>query len=214
MVAVGVVDTLQGYAKLPADLIATVNALPAKILPPVLAQVDKHATRIEARVASIQGDARELATGANARVGDTLARVDDAIAQVKEIRGDLKPVLSGAATLEANYAALPAQIGAQVQPAWLAMEPEFTCRHADGTGYGGCWHSRFTGLFGEAERVGGVFTQQFPLLSASVTGIAADAHGFTKKYVMPHKLTLGDKFKMGGTIVLGLGSSALRGGVL
>jgi hypothetical protein len=58
-----------------------------------------------------------------------------------------------------------------------------------------------------------VFTQQFPKLAASLTGIAVDAHGWTTKYVAPHPLTTGQKFKAAGEVFIGLGTAALRGGV-
>jgi hypothetical protein len=139
---------------------------------------------------------------------------------VVEVTGKLGPVMVAAAdttrkvgTLANTYSALPGQIGTRLQPSWLALEPEITCRHADGTGFGGCWHSRITGLMGEAVRVGGVFTQTFPSLADSVTGIASDAHGFTRKYVMPHPMRKRDYFKAAGTITLGLGVAGLRGGV-
>jgi hypothetical protein len=159
---------------------------------------------------------------------DANDRTTEALAKIEEIRGDLKPVLENAASLENHasdtmsgvdkltkaYAALPARVGAAVAPSWAALEPEITCRHADGSGYGTCWHSRTTALLGEAANVGGVFTQQFPKLAASLTGIAVDAHGWTTKYVAPHPLTTGQKFKAAGEVFIGLGTAALRGGVL
>ena len=46
----------------------------------------------------------EIRKTADQRVGDTLARVDTALGIVEGVRADLKPVLDGAATLEADTA--------------------------------------------------------------------------------------------------------------
>jgi len=89
----------------------------------------------------------------------------------------------------------------EFRPAWLSLQPEITCRQLDGSGYGGCWHSRVTGLLGEALNVGGVFTQHFPILSTSITGIAKDTHGIIgnvrEKYFTPEPpaKTFGEKVR-------------------
>ena len=54
----------------------------------------------------VLGEVAQIRATADRRVGDSLARVDTALGQVAEIRGDLKPVLANAATLEQHADAL------------------------------------------------------------------------------------------------------------
>jgi hypothetical protein len=148
-----------------------------------------------------------------------MQRADAGLRIIEAARAEgVQPVLSAMAgsvvkigAAADTYAALPSQLA--TSPAWLSLQPEITCRQLDGTGYGGCWHSRITALMGEAARVGGVFTQRFPSMADSATGIASDVRGFTHKYVDPHAMKTGDYFKAAGKITLGLGVAGLRGGV-
>jgi hypothetical protein len=190
-------------------------------------------------LAEVHGDFQQLSDGtfreirgfrtaADARFGDTLARADRALGIAENLQTSVKPVLDGVTKTEASFGALadsyrvlPDRLAFEFRPAWLSLQPEITCRQLDGSGYGGCWHSRVTALMGEAVRVGGVFTQKFPEMADNFVriegdfhGILDDAHKWTTKYVVPHPMTTGQKFKAAGTIFLGLGTSALRGGVL
>lgn len=129
---------------------------------------------------------------ADRRIGDTLSRADAALTTVDAFRKDIRPTVENAAIAEQSasalmdtYRALPAQMASRFAPSWEKMEPEITCRLADGGGYGGCWHSRVTALLGEAANAGGVFTKKFPALADSTTGIAEDVHTFTSRAVAP-----------------------------
>ena len=66
--------------------------------------------RTEHEVAGLRsgvlGEVTQIRTTADRRVGDSLARVDTALGKVEELRGDLKPVLANAATLEQHADAL------------------------------------------------------------------------------------------------------------
>jgi hypothetical protein len=66
--------------------------------------------RTEREVADLRvgvlGEVAQIRTTADRRVGDSLARVDTALGEVRELRGDLKPVLANAATLEQHADAL------------------------------------------------------------------------------------------------------------
>jgi hypothetical protein len=107
------------------------------------------------------------------------------------------------------YGALPATVAKS--PAWLAIKPEITCRHADGSGYGGCWHSRVTAVLGETANAGGVFVKQFPAFSDSVTGIAEDVHKFTSKAVAPRGFwgTFKDFLSTGSGVTRALGAAGV-----
>jgi hypothetical protein len=153
-------------------------------------------TRSERQVEGLRGDLKvetdALRGTADRRLGDTLARADAALAALESLRQDLKPAIDNAALTEQSaaallntYRALPAQLGEHVAPSWAKLEPEITCQFANGTGYGGCWHSRITAVLGEAANAGGVFTRKFPSFADSTTGIAADVHTFTSKAVAP-----------------------------
>jgi hypothetical protein len=160
---------------------------------------------------ALRQDTREIATMLSGQIGGV-------VEIAAGIRSDLQPTVSATTATVTKignaadtYRALPSQLANS--PAWLSLQPEITCRQLDGTGYGGCWHSRITALMGEAARVGGVFTQRFPSMADSATGIASDVRGFTHKYVDPHPMKTGDYFKAAGKITLGLGVAGLRGGV-
>ena len=66
--------------------------------------------RTEREVADLRtgvlGEVAQIRTTADRRVGDSLARVDTALGEVEELRGDLKPVLANAASLEQHADAL------------------------------------------------------------------------------------------------------------
>jgi hypothetical protein len=155
---------------------------------------------------------------ADRRLGDTLARADSALATVEALRRDIKPAVDNAAVTEQSAAALldtyrtlPAQMGERFAPSWATLEPEITCRLQNGSGYGGCWHSRITALLGEAANAGGVFTKNFPKFSSSATGIAGDVHTFTSKAVAPRGFwgTFKDLVGTGTGAVRALGAAGL-----
>jgi len=70
--------------------------------------------RTEREVADLRtgvlGEVAQIRTTADRRVGDSLARVDTALGKVEELRGDLKPVLANAATLEQHADALTGDV--------------------------------------------------------------------------------------------------------
>jgi len=200
---------------------------------------DCHARQLEQdlrlREDAALAEIRSLHTDANRQLADlraqTLERVDagykivdrrtgEALSEIHGVRADLAPLLGSSdraarsiGALADTYQEVPAQLGERLDPAWRALEPEVTCRTADGSGYGGCWHGRITAVLGETAKAGGVFVQQFPALATSVTGIAADAHGFADKYVMPHPLTPRQKVWMGFRAASGIGIGLTRAGV-
>jgi hypothetical protein len=215
-------------AELPKVLDAAIAREGAATRQMVAGQISGVSARLDWRITAIQHDLfqrwdvslgvlRENASRGlgivDQRSGEALDAIHGGIAELRGARADLFPVLANAAALEARYTALPDQISATLRPSWVKLQPEITCTLPDGSGYGGCWHSRITGLLGEAVKVGGVFTQQFPLLSKSLTGIAADTHGWTQKYVAPHPMKTGDYFKAAGKVTLGLGVAGLKGGI-
>ena len=102
-------------------------------------------------------------------------------------------------------------MGERLAPSWAKLEPEITCQLADGTGYGGCWHSRITALLGEAANAGGVFTRKFPAFADSTAGIAQDVHKFTSKAVAPRGFwgTFKDLVGTGSGAVRALGAAGL-----
>ncbi len=135
--------------------------------------------------AQLTGIADKADTQMNGIRKDLKESVAMAVAPITEMRADLKPLLVSSTRLVDNYAALPGQLSTELRPSWLAIQPEITCRQADGSGYGGCWHSRLTGLMGEALSVGGTFTKHFPSLVTSFDGIGVDTHKFTTKFTAP-----------------------------
>jgi hypothetical protein len=181
----------------------------------VLARSEREAGRLR-RDLFAETDA--IRATADRRLGDTLARADAALATVEGLREDIKPVIENAAVTERSaaslmdaYRALPAQMGERLAPSWARLEPEITCRFADGTGYGGCWHSRVTALLSEAANAGGVFTKKFPAFADSATGIAKDVHTFTSKAVAPRGFwgTFKDLVGTGSGAVRALGAAGL-----
>ena len=175
-------------AKIEADLKIQASAAEADLndrLTQSLAIVDYQITRARTDVVGQIVAARSDITG------PILGTLDRHLATIEKNEADQANNLSltvagtGAALIQVadTYSALPGLLGARLSPAWDAIEPEITDRK-DGRGYVG-WHSRISGLMGEALNVGGVFTQRFPQLSLAVTGIATDAHTFTSKAVSP-----------------------------
>lgn len=136
-------------------------------------------------------------------------RLDTAQGQLAKTSDSLVDVARGGQadlhSLVSVYAALPDQLGQQLRHSWTAIEPEITCRQADGTGYGGCWHSRVSALMGEAARVGGTFTQRFPEFADSTNGIASSfasiTSGVDRRFFNPpprtRKQKIGDAIKDG-----------------
>jgi hypothetical protein len=166
---------------------------------------DSQATAIRTdamgQISGFRADANTRLDGLTLKLQGIANKADD---QITGLRYQISPVLINAAALTASsthlvdtYAALPAQLTTEIRPAWLAIQPEITCRQLDGSGYGGCWHSRITGLMGEAVRVGGVFTQHFPSMVSSMDGIGVDVHTFTTKFTAPTstKTKIWDGFK-------------------
>lgn len=182
---------------------ATVDGLPAM----TAKLIDRHATRIE------DLSQKEIRHGFDDTLAVVNKRTGDVMQQVVEIRGDLRPVFAGATALTAAYTVLPDRLGAELRPAWLSLEPEITCRTADGFGYGGCARARVNALLGEAVKVGGVFTQKFPAFADASLGIEHNVQAWTDKYVMPHKLTPWGKVKVGIGVAGGVGIAGARMGL-
>lgn len=165
----------------------------AEVLAEVRHQGDALQRNAGGQITALRGDVMgrvdTVERDANARTGEALAVVREfritADLRLAAIQGQLQPAVISGSRLMDTYAALPGQLGAQVHPAWLALQPEITCRHEDGSGYGTCWHSRITGLMGEALVVGGVFTQHFPSLAASFDGIAGSVNKIGLKITTP-----------------------------
>lgn len=150
-------------------------------------------------------------TNANARTGEALALVREtsqsltndqtgvtasAVKEIRTTREMLDTHLSGAQTvlvdtareagmLAVRYTRLPDEIGARIAPSVDSIEPELTCRHLDGSGYGGCARARVNGMLGEMERTGAQITKDSPKFLAAITGIAIDAHTFTSRAAAP-----------------------------
>lgn len=208
-----------------AQLQTAVETVPGKIVAQVLPVIGDQASLIRKDVFGEIRAIRIEVLGKDGRfVGlqnAVVARVDDSLKIIRDLRTEnVGPLLTAATgtvqqfgVTAKTYNDLPASIGQELRPSWLALQPEITCRQLDGTGYGGCWHSRITGLMGEAVKVGGVFTQHFPSLVTSWDGIQTDVHGWTAKYVMPHKLTTWGKIKVGLDLTKDVGIAGLRGGV-
>lgn len=70
--------------------------------------------RTEHEVADLRtgvlGEVAQMRTTADRRIGNSLDRVDTALGEVEELRGDLKPVLANAATLEQHADALTGDV--------------------------------------------------------------------------------------------------------
>ena len=137
---------------------------------------------VMARVDRTESDANQRTSEAISVVREFRTTADGRLASIQEL---LTPPLAASTRLMDTYSALPGQVGAQLAPSWAALQPEITCRWANGTGYGGCWHSRITGLMGEAVQVGGVFTQHFPSLANSIDGIGVSVNKIGVKITTP-----------------------------
>jgi hypothetical protein len=199
--------TSEGMMPLRSLVIATVDAAVDRSTTKAMVPINAAVKNADARLNDAIKTVNDVTAKADARTGEALGIV-------KDLNGDLKPLLAKATTLTANYAALPDRLAAEMRPSWLAIQPEITCRQADGTGYGGCWHSRVTGLMGEALKVGGVFTQKFPSLADSTTGIASDIRSMTKatdeRFFHPPPRTLKQKIAAGFKDVIFAGSGLAR----
>lgn len=202
---------------------ALIDARAQSIQDRLMAEVGLHAVIVEELVNARTTDLLAIANGAIQRADVRTADATQAIVQIADhadsqitgIRtdlngqlGTLNSTLANAAQpidqLAARYTLIPDQLAAAAAPSWAAIEPEITDRR-DGHGYVG-WHSRITGLMGEAVNIGGVFTQHFPALSTSITGISVDAHTFTSRAVAPRGFW--GNFKD----VLGTSSGVVRAG--
>lgn len=108
-----------------------------------------------------------------------------------------------------RYTLLPDELAAS--PAWRSFEPEITCRHDDGTGYGGCMRGRVNGLLGEAVRTGAEITKDSPEFLRQFTGVTADVHKFTSKAVAPRGVggTIKDVLTTGSGLVRAAGAAGL-----
>lgn len=166
---------------------------------------------ITARVDRLLGVLESINTNANARTGEALVIARETAASltndqtgvtasaVNELRttremldthlSSVQHVLADTARdaglLAVRYTRLPDEIGARLAPSVDSLEPELTCRHLDGSGYGGCARARVNGLLGEMERTGAQITKDSPRFLTAITGIAIDAHTFTSKAVAP-----------------------------
>lgn len=112
----------------------------------------------------------------------------DANAQLTVFNGSMSQTGAALAQTANTYNSLPGLLGARLAPAYASLEPEITCRHPDGTGYGGCWHSALTGLMNESKVTLGQITvasKEFPSLTHSFAGISKDVNRFTDKAVAP-----------------------------
>lgn len=191
-----------------------------------LAEVDSQAMILQAQLA---GTRRDVFAELDEFRGAGMLTAATALAEVDRVRQTAEGQLSMAnislaygvaaaskttdhlSSLLDAYAALPDR--AVQSPAWLAIEPEITCRHADGTGYGGCLHARVNGLLGEATNAGGVFVREFPAASAAFVGIENSLDRFANKYISPHPQTVKQKIWSGFKVVVGAGAIAARGGL-
>jgi len=135
------------------------------------------------------------------RIGQGLQISD---AQLAGFRADVKPTLVNAAALEATYTALPDRLAYANRWLWDCHE------------FSGCLQSQTLALVGSTRYTLGRVAKAsdaFPELVQGIGGMAADGHAWTRKYVMPHPMKVGDYFKAAGKATLGVGTAALRGGV-
>jgi hypothetical protein len=160
-------DVLAEVGKLRGDTMARIDSIAAK--------ADERTGEVLEIARQTESDGRDQVAGARG----------DLNRQLTAANSTLSTTASSVNALSARYVEIPDQVANVLRPSFLSIEPEITCRHLDGSGYGGCWHSRVTGLLGEATNVGGVFVQRFPEFSGSVNGIAADVHKFTSKATAP-----------------------------
>jgi hypothetical protein len=160
------------------DLLAEVG----KLRGDAMARIDSIATKTDERTGEVLEIARQTESDARDQLAGARGDLDQ---QLATANATLSTSANSINTLSARYVEIPDQLANVLRPSFNSLEPELTCRHLDGSGYGGCWHSRVTGLLGEAANVGGVFTKSFPEFSNSVNGIAADVHKFTSKATAP-----------------------------
>lgn len=168
---VAIADTRKG-------LLAEVRRLRGEMM----TRIDSIAAKADERTGEVLEIARQTEADAHDQVAGARG---DLTRQLTVANGTLSTAASSVNALSARYVEIPDQVANVLRPSIEAVEPEITCRHLDGSGYGGCWHSRVTGLLGEATNVGGVFVRRFPEFSASVNGIATDVHKFTSKATAP-----------------------------
>ena len=147
-----------------------------------MARIDSIAANADERTGEVLEIARHTESDARDQIAGARGDINR---QLTTANGTLYATASSVNALSARYIEIPDQVANVLMPSFQAIEPEITCRHLDGSGYGGCWHSRVTGLLGEATNVGGVFVKRFPEFSGSVNGIAADVHKFTSKATAP-----------------------------
>lgn len=178
-----------------------------------LVQVRTTSAAADARTGEALALARSIADPASGIVAVADRQLSAANATLAAALNGQQGLVPAARDFLATYQVVPWMISAELDkvnhaaaPAWSAIEPEITCRDAAGRGYGGCWHSRITGLFGEAVNIGGVFTQQFPSIAKSVNGISTDVHTFTSRAVAPRGIWGNVKD------VLGTSSGVVRAG--
>ena len=97
-----------------AALIAQVTAARGDLSGQIEAARKDLLDRTEREVADLRtgvlGEVAQIRITADRRVGDSLARADTALGKVEELRGDLKPVLANAATLEQHADALTGDV--------------------------------------------------------------------------------------------------------
>jgi hypothetical protein len=170
----------------------SVTALPAKVVPQVLDEVDKQATalqtRLDGQLTKLEKDTTRIVTDgvgkadarvgetlkiADTRIGDSLKRVDDTLDVLKTVQSDLKPVLVNSADLikdakdswDSNYYDVVSLLNsAEVATTSVAQASE-AMRDA-------------------APKV----ATSVVSIGQSVDGIAADAHQLTQDIVKPQSL--------------------------
>ena len=147
-----------------------------------MAHIDSIAAKADERTGEVLEIARQTESDARDQLAGTRGDLDR---QLSIANNTFSVTASSVNALSVRYVEIPDQVANVLRPSFDALQPELTCRHLDGSGYGGCWHSRVTGLLGEATNVGGVFVKRFPEFSGSVNGIAADVHKFTSKATAP-----------------------------
>lgn len=193
----------------------------------LLTEVDRQATGLQAQIVGVRGELFDRVD----KIHDSLfVLTTAALSEIDKARENANVQLTlfnrnaallgvHAGDLMDTYAELPDRL--QASATWKALEPEFTCRQADGSGFGGCWHGRITALLGESVKVGGTFTQRFPQMADAVTGMMQDGHEMTSigrrwaaKNVDPHPATKKEKLETVGKIAVMLAYAALIGGAI
>lgn len=179
---------------LPIELRETVQMEAAVTRVQIAREMDQVLTRVDRAVilaSKTEGDANAQLSGLRV----DLAGISDRLAATVDRQGDranatLAAALNGdrglvpaATAFLATYRRIPDQLAGSA--AWQSLEPEIVCRHADGTGYGGCMRARVNGMLGEWERTGAQITKYSPQFIGAASGIAVDVHTFTSKAVTP-----------------------------